>query len=191
LMWRQLFIIWAVVIGLVIAYFFVLGKTSSTSTETISKSEARGNIPAHLKTSTQSPASPKQKLATLAPMPEREALLGVLRQIREAQLKKDINLFFQAYSPTFPDLRDKKEKILRTWQKYDYLDLQFNLHNIQQKNADTIIAKVSWDIKVQDNRTKNQKILAKDYIVHFSNASGKWLIQELIQEEQAIGGPEG
>jgi hypothetical protein len=26
--------------------------------------------------------------------------------------------------------------------------------------------------------------MAKDYTIHFSDASGKWLIQELIQEEK-------
>jgi hypothetical protein len=117
-------------------------------------------------------------------MPARENLLAVLKQIRAAQLSKDITLFLQAYSPTFPDLGAKKERVLKSWEKYDFLDLHFSLEDIQQTNAHTIIARVFWTITVHDVRSKNKRTLVKVYTVHFSNSSGKWLIQELSQENK-------
>jgi hypothetical protein len=174
LIWRQLFVLWAVLIILVISYFFVLHRTPSTKEGVIPTPKALEKASVNPKAAVSSHASP---------MPEAEHLLPVLEQVREAQLKKDITLFLQAYSPTFPDLIDKKAKILRTWQKYDYLNMQCTLKNIQRQNAHTILAEVVWDITLQDIRTKEKKTLKKDYDVHFSNSSGKWLIQELIQEK--------
>jgi hypothetical protein len=172
LMRQQLLVISAVVLVLVIAYFFVLGKTSSTKPGATSTAAV------------SSSSHPTQQLSTPTPLPARENLLAVLKQIREAQLRKDINLILQAYSPSFPDLGEKKERILKTWEKYDFLDLHFSLENIQQINAHTIIAKVFWTITVQDVRKKNKRTLLKIYNVHFSNSSGKWLIQELSQENK-------
>jgi hypothetical protein len=183
LMWRQLFVIWVVVIVLVISYVFILHRTPSTKEGVIPTQKALEKPSVNPKATVSSYASPSQQSSIPTPMPEAEHLLPVLEQVREAQLKKDITLFLQAYSPTFPDLTDKKAKILRTWQKYDYLNMQCTLKNIQRKKEHTIIAEVVWDITLQDIRTKEKRTLKKDYAVHFSNSSGKWLIQELIQEK--------
>ena len=183
LMWRQLFVIWVVVIVLVISYVFILHRTSSTKEGVIPTPKALEKPSVNPKATVSSHASSSQQSSIPTPMPEGEHLLAVLEQVREAQLKKDITLFLQAYSPTFPDLTDKKAKILRTWQKYDYLNMQCTLKNIQRKNEHAIIAEVVWDITLQDIRTKEKRSLKKDYEVHFSNSSGKWLIQELIQEK--------
>lgn len=180
LMWRQLFIIWALVIVLVIAYVLVLHRTPSIKEGVIPTQKALEKIPANPKATVSSDASPSQQFSTPIPTPEGGPLLALLEQIREAQLKKDITLFLQAYSPTFSDLTDKKENILKTWQKYDYLNLQCTLKNIQRKTEHTIVTEVVWDITLQDIRTKETRTLKKDYAVQFSNASGKWLIEELL-----------
>jgi len=184
LMWRQLFFIWALVIVLLIGYFLILHKTSPTGPVA-----APGSPP--LEKSAPSPGvivspqvPPKQQVIKSIPIPEWEAVTGILEQVREAQLKKNIGQFLQAYSPTFPNLDKKKESILKTWEKFDYLDMHFTIENIQKPNASTIIAKVVWDITLEDVNSKKKSTLVRDYVVHFSHASGKWLIQELIQGEK-------
>ena len=117
---------------------------------------------------------------------EREEVRGLLDQVRKAQLGKDINLFLQAYSPTFPNLAEKKASLLKTWQKYNYLDVDFNIDNIQKKNSHTIIAKFVWDITLEDVHSKKRDNRIIDYIISFSDVSGKRQIQEVTQEKKAI-----
>jgi len=184
LMWRQLFFIWAFVIILLIAYFAILHNTSPTGpiaapgSQPLEKSAPSSGIIV----SPQIP--PTQQAIKSIPIPEWEEVTGLLEQIRNAQLKKDIGLFLEAYSPTFPDLDKKRESIKKTWEKYDYLDMHFNIENIQKPDAKTIIAKVVWDITLEDLQSKKKSTLVRDYTVYFSQVSGKWLIQELIQGEQ-------
>ena len=96
-------------------------------------------------------------------------------------MAKDINLFFDAYSPTFPNLAEKKAGLLRTWQKYNYLDLNFNLASIQKKDAHTIVAEVACDTTLEDILSKNKRNLESNFNIYFSNVSGKWLIQGLTE----------
>jgi hypothetical protein len=185
LMWRQLFFIWALVIVLLIAYFLVLHKTSPRGpvAAPVSPPLEKSAPPAGVVVSPQVP--PAQQVIKSIPIPEWEAVTAILEQVRNAQLQKNIGQFLEAYSPTFPNLDKKKESILKTWEKYDYLDMRFSIENIQQPNANTIIAKVVWDITLEDVNSKKKSTLVRDYVVHFSHASGKWLIQELIQGERA------
>jgi hypothetical protein len=184
LMWRQLFFIWALVIVLLIAYFLVLHNTSPTGPvavpgpQPLEKSAPSSGIIV----SPQVP--PAQQAIKSIPIPEWQEVTGLLEQVRDAQLKKDIGLFLEAYSPTFPNLDKKKESIQKTWEKYDYLDMHFTIESLQKPNANTIVAKVVWDITLEDVNSKKKSTLVRDYVVHFSQVSGKWLIQELIQKEQ-------
>ena len=189
LMWRQLLFIWAVVILLFVAYFFVLGKPSPVNrvaTPSLKPIEKSGETPGII-TSPQVP--PAQQAMQSLPFPEWEEIMGILEQIRIAQLTKDVNLFFKAYSPNFPNIAKKKETLLRTWQQYDYLDMHFNIESIQKTDSNTIIAKVVWDITLEDVRSKKKCSLSKDYTVRFSQDSGKWFIQDLIQGEKTSAVP--
>jgi hypothetical protein len=184
LMWRQLFFIWAVVIVLLVGYFLVLhnsvppGPVTASVEKTTEKAEPSAKI-------LVAPAVPPAHQSTKAvPIPEWEEVKGILDQVREAQIKKDIGQFLQVYAPTFPNLDKKKESILKTWQKYDYLDMHFAIENIQKPDANTIVAKVTWDITLEDLASKKKSALKRDYTVYFSHVSGKWLIQDLIQGEK-------
>jgi|WetSurMetagenome_2_1015567.scaffolds.fasta_scaffold83667_2 hypothetical protein len=182
LMWRQLLFIWGVVIILFIAYFVLnrpspVTRAAAPEAPTLAKPEPAANLMA-------SPVPPAQQSPAIAAPSEWEEITGVLEQIREAQLKKDINLFLGAYSPGFPDIDKKKENILKTWQQYNYVDMQFHIEDLQKPGAHTVVAKIAWNITLEDVRSKKKSTMAKDYTIHFSDASGKWLIQELIQEEK-------
>jgi hypothetical protein len=184
LMWRQLFFIWALVLLLVIAYFLVLHNASPTARVAASVEKTTKNaVPSS--TILVAPAVPAPQLSTKSmPIPEFEEVKGILEQVRKAQLKKDIGLFLEAYAPTFHDLDKKKESILKTWQKYDYLDMEFAIENLQKPDAKTIVAKVSWDITLEDLTSKKKTVLKRDYTVYFSHVSGKWLIKNLIPGEK-------
>jgi hypothetical protein len=179
LMWRQLFFIWALVFALLVAYFLIPpGPVTASVEKTTEKAEPSAKI-------LVAPAVPPAHQSTKAvPIPEWEEVKGILEQVREAQLKKNIGQFLQAYAPTFPHLDKKKESILKTWQRFDYLDMRFAIENIQKPDTNTIIAKVAWDITLEDLSSKKKSILKRDYTVTFSRVSGKWLFQDLIQGEK-------
>ncbi len=184
LMWRQLLFIWAVVIILFISYFFILSKPSPavkladlrTSPIQISNQNV-GNAPAL-------PVPPMQESRHTPVIPEWGAVMGLIEQIRTAQLTKDINLFLNAYSPTFSNIDKKKASMLKIWHQYDYVDMKFHVENVAKPNDHIIIAKVTWDITLEDVHLKKKSNLLRDYTILFSDTSGKWLIQELVQGDK-------
>lgn len=151
--WGHLLFIWALVIVSGISYFMISSQTPPATNQA---------------TEEHSPA--------VAANSERQELLELLNHIREAQLKKDINLFFEAYSPSFPNLAQRRDLIITIWNKYDYLDAQFRLSDITIKNSALILAKVTWVIKARDRQNNATKIFSKTYQVYFSKDTGKWLI---------------
>jgi hypothetical protein len=180
LMWRQLLFIWAVVILLFIAYFFILGRSAPVTkiAAPADKALEKAGQTSEAVVPSQAPAT--QQTIKSTPLPEWEEVNSILEKIRTAQLKKDIHLILNAYSPDFPNIDKKKENILKIWQQYDFLDMHYNIENIQKINAHTIIAKVVWDITLEDLRSRKKSTLLKEYTIYFSDISGKWLIQELI-----------
>jgi hypothetical protein len=185
LMWCQLFFIGALIFFLFITYFSLLSKIPSAGTtvalhpksleKPLSASEPAGAPQVH---QIQPAARPTE-------ISEREEVQGLLDQVRKAQMDKDINLFLKAYSPTYPNLDEKKKSLLKSWQKYNYLDVTFNIGNIQKKNPHTISAEVACDITLEDVQSKKKDNVMKDYIINFSNVSGKRLIQEVTQEKKS------
>lgn len=165
--WRQLLFIWLVVIILAISYFLVLLRTPQTLKVAMVPPEA----------TTAAPGAPPADI--FPPIPEKEELVKVLHQIREAQYKKDIDLFLQAYSPGLPELRRKREQTLSIWRRYDYLDLPFHVTNLRRLDPVTLEGLITWEVKVRDRKTDTVKTLPKSYQVQFSKASGQWLIQKL------------
>jgi len=53
---------------------------------------------------------------SLSAGPPQAQLIKMLNRIRKAQLNKDIDLFLSSFSPNFPELEEKRQKVLRTWQ---------------------------------------------------------------------------
>jgi hypothetical protein len=180
LMWRQLLFIWAVVILLFVAYFFILSKPVPV-TEVAGpngKTPEKAGQTSEAVIPSQVPPTPP--LVQSTSLPEWEEVNGLLEQIRSGQLKKDLQLIIKAYSPNFPNIGQKKENILKTWQQYDFLEMHYNIENIQKLNTHTIIAKVVWDITLEDLRSRKKSNLLKEYTIYLSDVSGKWLIQELV-----------
>ena len=177
LMWFQLFFSVALMMVFLAALILVLARIPSTGNIAAPDSKvAEKNVPAP---EAALPATVPEPLPSTAVLTERQEIQGILDQLRKAQLAKDIDLFFNAYSPTFPHLAEKREGLLKTWQKYNYLDMNFNLENIKEKDAHTIVAEVACDLTLEDVRSKKKSHLLNNYNIYFSNVSGKWLIQGL------------
>ncbi len=167
--WRQLLLIWVVVIALAVSYFLLLSRgplglnVATVPPDAASKSETAN-------------ASPGD---TFPAIPEKDELTVVLNQLREAQYKKDIDRFLQAYAPDFPELQRKRELTLSIWRRYDYLNLQYHVTDIRRLDENAIAGAVTWEIKALDRKTDTVRSLSKTYRVEFTKASGQWLIQKL------------
>lgn len=178
--WRQVLVIWVVGIVLVISYFIVLNHKPATTLLTRKQLVDQQAAAAKPGTGITSESSQLPiKVLPIPPASEQADLIKVLDQIREAQLKKDIHMFMEAYSPDFPGFAQKREMTLIIWGKFTYIDAQFKLTELQQENPATILGKVIWNIKVQDQKTGEVKVVTKSYGVTFAKQSGKWLVQKL------------
>jgi hypothetical protein len=179
--WRQVLVIWAVGIGLAISYFLVLNHQPIPTHQTLQRPitpQQAGTNPATGQAS-QSSQLPLKVFHAAPVFPEQEDLVNLLIKIREAQLKKDIHLFMEAYSPDFPEVGQKMKTTLDIWKRYTYLDSQFKLTDLQEETPTTALGKVIWNIKAQDQKNGSIRNLTKVYHVTFSKKSGKWLITNL------------
>jgi hypothetical protein len=188
LMWCQVVFTGALAIVFFITYFLLLSKSPSTSNVAAPDQKFTGKLLSTSENTIASNVSQAQQPIRSINIPEWEEVQGLLDQVRKAQLEKDINLFLGAYSPSFLNLSEKKENLLKSWQKYNYLDMDFNIENIQKKNAHTIIAKVVWDITLEEVHSKKRVNLVKDYIINFSDVSGKRQIQEVTEGKKSTRG---
>lgn len=173
IIWRMLAFLWAVMLGLLLAYVAFSPNASFKGESGSYVHQARNTNPASQKAlSVSSPA-------LLSGLPPSEYFPKLLNRIRKAQLEKDIELFLSAYSPSFPKIEEKREQTLRIWKTYDFLKIQFLIDDLKQKNARTFLAKVTWNVKAQNLASHEIKRSLKSYRVCFSKGSGQWLIQNI------------
>ncbi len=88
-------------------------------------------------------------------------------------------MFLQAYSPTFPQLEQKRDLTLRSWRVYDFLDMRFQVTGVRQENEHTLVGLVNWTFKTLDRKNNTITTTSKAYDVKFANESGRWLIQDI------------
>jgi hypothetical protein len=172
IVWRMLAFIWAVMICLLIAYGAILSRNTFDS-----KSGTLDQL------ASTTPAGQKD-LSVTSPVPSSppapaEYFPKLLNRIQEAQLKKDIDLFLSAYSPSFPEISKKREQTLQIWKDYDFLEIQYLIDDVQPKDSQNFLAKVTWKIKAQHLDSNKIKRFLKSYRVCFSKGSGEWLIQNI------------
>ena len=159
--------------------------TNATATASMPKGNNRGEAE-------QGPVTSKEKTEVVLPPPpsstpsdrvlseslEIEKIKGLLENIRQANLKKNIDLFLSCYSTDFKDREVKRKATLDNWRKFDYLDLSYDLKN-PSLSGNIAKAKVEWLIKIfpttggkpQENKTILDVILKKE--------EGEWRIKEV------------
>jgi len=77
---------------------------------------------------------------------EIEHIKKLFENIREANLKKNVDLFMSCYSVTFKDREGKKRETLKNWENFTYINLSYTLreHSISGDTAGVII---EWVIR--------------------------------------------
>jgi rRNA maturation endonuclease Nob1 len=116
----------------------------------------------------------------LAETLEIEKIKGLLENIRQANLQKNIGLFISCYAVDFKDREGKKKATLAYWKKFDYLDLSYDLKN-PSILADTAKARVEWLIKISP-KTGGQPQESKTILdVTLKKEEDGWKIKEVKQ----------
>lgn len=174
--WRQLLLIWTVLAVLAVTYFLVMVYVPPAAHEPKASPLASAGVSA-----VPGPAGTSPEFAALG------ELSGLLNRLREAQYAKDPKLFLSAYSPTLPDLARKRELMVSLWQRYDYLDMRYQIRDLEPVAEGVIRGMVTWEFTTRDRLTRAVRSHLKTYRVQFTKASGQWLIEEL--EALADTGP--
>jgi hypothetical protein len=109
---------------------------------------------------------------------------AVLSNLQEAQLKKNIFLYMSCYSYIFPTLDDRRQEVLKSWENFNFISLNFDLEDLKSLGPDRARAKVTWDIQVQNRQTQEFQNFTQAYKVGFAQEMGHWRIRSLEEIEQ-------
>jgi ketosteroid isomerase-like protein len=145
---------------------------------------------------TKENSSPSQEITASAPPPapsnttapdhvgaetvEIGKIKDLLEKIRQANLRKDIDLFLSCYASDFKDREGKKKATLAHWKNFDYMDLSYDLKN-PSISGDTAKARVEWRIKItpySGGRSLESKTILD---VTLRKEEEEWKIEEVKQ----------
>jgi len=125
-------------------------------------------------------APPPTSDAVIAETLEIEKIKGLLENIRQANLQKNIDLFISCYATDFKDREGKKKATIAYWKKFDYLDLSYDLKS-PSISGDTAKARVEWVIKIS-SMTGGQPQESKTILdVVLKKEEEGWKIKEVKQ----------
>jgi ketosteroid isomerase-like protein len=170
-LWIHGFVAGLVVVGLALgAWLFLSGPAPK---------EEEARLPA-----AAAPAPPAAAVKPHGAPSGSQAELGkpleeVLARLQEATLKKDLDRFLSLYSPAFPRLEEKRRRVARAWQTYDYPKMDFRLAEVRTAGPDKASALVTWEIQTKNRQTGAVKELHRTYRVTFARESGQWRIAAL------------
>ncbi len=157
----------AIILLIIAGGYFFWQKPSSSSEPTLKAAV----------TSPSPPPSPQRPPAVTEDQ-EVEKIKSLFENIKQANLKKNINLFMSCYSRDFNDREGKRLDALETWGFYNYQDLSYDLKE-QTISGDTANVKLEWMIRVskkvggkrEDKRTLQDVTLKRE--------DGSWKIREI------------
>jgi uncharacterized protein YbaR (Trm112 family) len=139
----------------------------STSSSSISKEAAPAPPP--LPEIPKTPSVETQEIGNIKTL---------LENVRQSNLKKDIDLFVSCYSSDFENREGRKRATIAYWEKFNYLDLSYDLKNLSI-SVETAKARVEWLIKTSSRdggqAQQNKSILD----VAFKKEEGRWKIKEV------------
>lgn len=107
-----------------------------------------------------------------------EKIKGLLEDIRQANLQKNIDYFISCYATDFKDREIKKKTTLESWKNFDFLDLSYDLKS-PSISGDTATARVEWLMKISP-KTGGQPQETKTILeVTFKKEGDGWRIGEI------------
>ena len=111
---------------------------------------------------------------------EMENIRTLLENVRQSNLQKDMDLFISCYASDFADLEARKRATLAYWEKFNYLDLSYDLKD-PSISTETARARVEWLIKTSSKAggrpQENRSVLE----VTFKKEEWAWKIKEVKQ----------
>jgi len=157
----------AIILLIIAGGYFFWQKPSSSSEPTLKAA-----------VSSPSPSPPPQRPPAVKEDQEVEKIKSLFENIKQANLKKNINLFMSCYSRDFNDREGKRLDALETWGLYNYHDLSYDLKE-QTISGDTANVRLDWMIQVskkgggkrEDKRTLQDVTLKRE--------DGSWKIKEV------------
>jgi len=111
---------------------------------------------------------------------EMENIKTLLDNVRQSNLQKDIDLFVSCYASDFADLEARKRATLAYWEKFNYLDLSYDLKDTSI-SAETARAKVEWLIRTSSKAGGRSQENKSTLDVTFKKEEGAWKIKEVKQ----------
>ena len=108
----------------------------------------------------------------------------VFTNIREANLKKNILLFMDTLSGSYPELDKKRQEVVKTWKKFDFSDMTFTIDKLEGIDSDKALAEVKWILTRQNLATKDWRTEEFQYRVWLANELGQWKIKKIQQIPQ-------
>jgi len=175
------------VLAVLLAWWLLWGTPAPSTT---AEKEAVSASPAQ-----QAPKETRQDQPAIPAAPGDGAVLlksqlnKVLAGIREANLKKDLAQVMGFYTPSFPHRRERADRISKSWELYDYLNLDFKIDEVKVLGPDLALTQVTWEIETRNRKTRSLNKVTKTYLVWLARDNGQWQIQALenlagSQEEQ-------
>jgi ketosteroid isomerase-like protein/uncharacterized protein YqgQ len=158
----------SVIILLVVTGGYFLWQRHSLSSIPISKEIVNSPSPPLL------PKNPQ----TATEDQDAEKIRALFENIKQANLKKNIDLFMSCYSRDFSDREGKRLDALETWGFFDYHDLSYHLKT-QVISGDTANVRLEWLIRISKKaggKVEDKKTLME---VTIKKENGGWKIKEI------------
>jgi hypothetical protein len=93
-----------------------------------------------------SPTIPSSALPVVQLPQEIQKILDLLENIRQANLRKNIDLLMSCYASDYKELEERRRTALQSWSKYNYLDLDYVL-KVESVSIESATARVEWRIR--------------------------------------------
>lgn len=87
---------------------------------------------------------------------EVEKIKSLFENIKQANLKKNINLFMSCFSRDFNGIEGKRLDTLKMWENYNYLDLSYGLKE-QTISGDTANVRLEWLVRTSQKMGKKPR----------------------------------
>ncbi len=97
----------------------------------------------------------------------RSDILGLLEDIKTANLRKDPSLWESRYSKNYLAIKGKKENIQGLWNNFDYISLDYRMDQLNIR-PDTATARITWDMELRSKKTgktiRKTQTLSSDFV---------------------------
>ncbi len=127
-----------------------------------------------------SPSSTTSSDALVPEALEMAKIKDLFEGIRQANLRKDIDLFISSYDTDFKDREGKKKATLAFWKKFDYVELSYDLKSTSV-TGDAARIRVEWVMKIASKGGGNPQGSRAFFDAVLKKQEGSWKIQEVKQ----------